>query len=123
MAQRLKPNSLSSRDWWKVLNSFMNTSSSSGIPPLQNPTDGTLVSEDIQTATLFKDFFVHQIYLDDSNERLPVLLRDRNQPVLDSIYISPSDVKDVINVLPLGGPDEINNKILIESSDAISKLL
>ena len=126
MAQRLKSNSLSSRDWWKVLKSFINTSSSSGIPPLQNPIDGTLVSEDLQKATLLNDFFVQQTYLDDSNQGLPVLLRDPNQPVLDSIYISPSEVKDVINVLPLGkacGPDGINNKILIESSDVISKPL
>ncbi len=82
-----------------------------------------MLTDVVCKATLLNDYFRDQTLLDDS---LSPPLPDPpalQHPLLESIYISPNEVSDVLKTLSLGkasGPDGINNIILIELSDQLS---
>ena len=71
---------------------------------------------------MFNNFFTEQTLLDDSQANLPetMTIPDQN---LDSLSVTPDEVKQVLKSLPLGkgaGPDLINNRILKELSEPFS---
>ena len=71
MAEKLQSKSLSPKDWWSTLKSFIKPTFSSNIPPLE--ANGHIVTDDYEEANVFNTFFQKQTILDDSNAILPQL--------------------------------------------------
>ena len=116
LTNKLKTSSLSSRDYWKTLKSFIKPSNSVTTPPLLH--ENTYVADSDEKANLLNSYFVEQTVLDEHLANLPEP-DDINAPTLNNIVFSPTDVKDILYSLKLGkatGQDNINNRILKEAA-------
>ena len=116
LANKLKTSSLSSRDYWKTLKSFIKPSNSVTIPPLLH--ENTYVADSDEKANLLNSYFVEQTVLDEHLANLPEP-DDTNDPTLNNIVFSPTEVKDILYSLKLGkatGQDNINNRIVKEAA-------
>ena len=94
IADKLKSGSISSRDWWPTLKSFISPKSSSTIPPLEK--NGTVYVEEFEKAQLLNDFFTQQTHLDESNANLPNLAPFNGTSELDSIILNSIEVESVL---------------------------
>ncbi|MCG8048840.1 MAG: reverse transcriptase domain-containing protein [Candidatus Thiodiazotropha endolucinida] len=123
LALKLKSNTLTSKDYWKTLKSFIKPTQSSTIPPLYH--NSTYVSDSVEKADLLNNYFAQQTLLDDRFSILPDPM-DRYGPSLHNIQFTPSEVQGILKSLELGkstGPDNVNNKILKELATPLSKPL
>ena len=128
LASKLKSSNLSSKDWWRILKSFITSSSSSSIASLSNPLTGELVTDDISKSNIMNDFFVKQSDIDDSNQVLPPVTSNESQQILETIVIQllVLEVTDAIKSLVIGkasGPIGMNNRILVEVSSQLKSTL
>ena len=71
IAEKLKSDSLTSKDWWTTLKFFISPKASSTIPPLA--INGCIFNDDHDKARVLNEFFSSQSLLDDSNAVLPDL--------------------------------------------------
>ena len=69
IAEKLKSDSLTSKDWWTTLKFFITPKASSTIPPLA--INGCIFNDDHDMARVLTDIFSSQPFLDDSNAVLP----------------------------------------------------
>ena len=124
LSLRLRDNSLTSKDWWKVLKHFISTSNcQNSIPALIS--DNEYIYDDYNKANLLNTFFQQQTKLNDTNIEPPNTPNITNE-TLQSIVITPLEVETILKSLPLGkasGPDEINNRVLREAANELSILL
>ena len=121
LSDNLKTKSLSSRDWWKTLKSFIKSPDDNAIPPLIYNDEVYSCNKD--KANLLNNYFASQSNLHDDNAELPNLSINDEAPVLENISLHSHEVKDVLLSLKLGkssGPDGINNRVLKELSSQIS---
>ena len=120
LSNKLKSNTLSSKDWWSTLKSFITPSAKSSIPTLEK--DGHIYSDDTDKANLLNNFFRDQTLLDDSNAQLPNIDCNVNS-LLSKLVIIPAEVESVLKSLPLGKAvesDDINNHTLRELAHELS---
>ena len=113
IANKLKSETLSSKDWWTTLKSVISPNSKCSVPPLQ--TNGMTVSDELEKANVLNDFFRDQTLVDDTNVDLPVIDQYVVHSYFSSLQLTPSEVETVLKSLPIGkaaGPDGINNRIL-----------
>ena len=118
--------SFSSRDWWKVLKSFIKPSSSECLPPLYDTDNHTMVTDVNAKASLLNSFFVTQTRLNENDQALPTELLGNDQYSLTSVFIDSLEVRDVLINLNVGkapGPDGISNIILRESANQLANPL
>ena len=128
LANKLKDPNITSTDFWKVLKTFSNKSSTTNsIPPLKH--NDTYITDDTEKADLLNNFFQSQTFLNDANTALPPIDHNTIPSYLSSIHITQEDVSSVLKSLATGkatGPDKINSRILkeifIEISDPLSHL-
>ena len=71
IAEKLKSKSLSSKDWWSTLKTFISPNLNSAIPPIES--EGIIYTDDFEKANPFNNYFQGQRVLDDSNAVLPEL--------------------------------------------------
>ena len=93
----------------------------SSIPPLEK--DGIVYSDETEKANLLNDFFRDQTLINDKDAVLPDILPYTIHTPLQSIVLSPDEVKEVLKSLPVGkasGPDGISNRVLKELSTELS---
>ena len=124
LSDKLKSESLSSKQWWTVLKTFISQNNSSCIPPLEK--DGVIYSEETDKANLLNNFFREQTVLNDKDAVLPDIVQYTVQSQLQSLIFSPDEVKEIFVALPIGkatGPDEISNRVLNELSSELSSPL
>ena len=124
IADKLMSGSISSRDWWPTLKSFISPKSSSTIPPLEK--NGTIYVDEFEKAQLLNDFFTQQTHLDESNANLPNLVPFNGTSELDSIILNSIEVESVLKSLASGkasGPNGLNNRILKELSKELAQPL
>ena len=70
MANKLNNNyNITSRDWWKILKSFIVTSKNSSIPPMKN--NNEIYTDDKDKANLLNDYFKSQSCLNDNGKEPP----------------------------------------------------
>ena len=126
MANKLNTNVTSSRDWWKILKTFITTTKSSNIPPMEN--NNEIYTEDKDKAKLLNNYLKAQSSLNDDGKILPYVNKI-NANDLSVRITSPDEVKSVLETLKIGkasGPDYINNYMLkmcaAELSEPLSKL-
>lgn len=124
LSDKLKSGSLSSKDWWNTLKSFIKDQNSTNIPPIK--TDSDILSSNLDKANVLNEYFIKQTNLNDENVPLPDINIPRNIPVLQTIFLTPEEVEDALQTLKLGkssGPDGINNRVLKELSSELANPL
>ena len=121
LSSKLKSHKLCSKDWWSTLKYFINSNSSSTIPPLEH--NNSVFTEEIDKANVLNMFFKSQTILNDDGVVLPDIQAAQVDTELDRIILTPQEVQSVIEILPLGkasGPNGLNNRILRELSSQVS---
>ena len=120
-ANKLRSETLSSKDWWTTLKSVISPNSKCSVPPLQ--TNGMTVSDELEKAYVLNNFFRDQTLVDDTNVDLPVIDQYVVHSDFSSLQLTPSEVETVLKSLPIGkaaGPDGINKRILRELAVELS---
>ena len=87
LAEKLKSNSLSTKDWWSTLKTFITPNSNSSIPPLEY--DNTIYSDETDKANIFNNYFQSQTILDETNAVLPDLMPSVINSELNTIVLTP----------------------------------
>lgn len=100
LSDKLETDNLNSKDWWKILKSFIKPNVNSTIPPLSE--NGIVYSSDKNKADLLNEYFAGQSQLDDDRVNLPDQNINDNLPILQTIQITPAEVKDILQNLKLG---------------------
>ena len=121
IVNKLKSESLTSRDWWSTLKNIISGAHKASIPPLEN--DGTIFSDDLDKANILNNYFCDQTIIDDKDVELPLIYPYDVESNLSTITFTPADIESVLKVLPLGkatGPDSINNRVLRELATELS---
>ncbi|MCG8032214.1 MAG: endonuclease/exonuclease/phosphatase family protein [Candidatus Thiodiazotropha taylori] len=121
MADKLKSDSLSSKDWWATLKTFITPNFKSVMPPIE--AEGRIYTDDTDKATVLNTFFQGQSQLNDTNAFLPNLPEPSYHTNLSTITLTPPDVQSTMQSLKVGkasGPDGISNHILRELSNELS---
>ena len=121
LADKLKYENLSSRDWWPTLKYFISSGQKLTIPPLQS--NGDLIIDDTEKANLLNDYFRNQTLLNDRNVEVPVINDYPVTSYLDELYLNNDEERLVLKSLPIGkasGPDDINNRVLKELADQLA---
>ena len=124
IAEKLKSKSLSSKDWWSTLKTFISPNLNSAIPPIES--EGNIYTDDFEKANLFNNYFQGQTVLDDSNAVLPDLPEPSYLTSLSSIAFDPQEVEEILRTLKTdkaSGPDGLSNRILKELSHELSSPL
>ena len=124
IAEKLKSKSLSSKDWWSTLKTFISPNLNSAIPPIES--EGIIYTDDFEKANLFNNYFQGQTVLDDSNAILPELPEPSYLTSLSSIAFDPQAVEEILRTLKTdkaSGPDGLSNRILKELSHELSSPL
>ena len=121
LAEKLKSKSLSPKDWWATLKSFITPTFSSNLPPLES--NGHVVTDEYEKANAFNTFFQNQTILDDSNAILPELPPPSYNTQLNRITLTPLEVESILKTLKPGkasGPNGLSNRVLKELSNELS---
>ena len=120
-AAKLASNSLSTKDWWSTLKTFISPNKQKSIPPLEH--NDTIYSSEHDKANLLNSFFQSQSDLDDRNAPLPAILPTKIESELSSIVLTADEVESILKILPVGkatGPNGLSNRILRELSRELS---
>ena len=120
-SDKLNSDSLSSKQWWSLLKSFISPSSQSSSPPLEK--DNLVFVEDEKKANILNDFFRDQTLLNDHDAVLPEIAPYLVERCLRSLVFSLDEVKLILKSLPVGKasvPDGISNRILSVLADELS---
>ena len=124
MATRLKSDSLSPKQWWKLLKYFIAPNSKSFIPPLE--TNEKTYAVECENAIILNDFFKDQTLLDERNAEIPDIHSYPVDSPLSNIVLTSEEVESVLKSLPVGKavrPDAVSNCVLKELSREISPAL
>ena len=112
-AEQLKSKSLSSKDWWSTLKTFISPNNNSAIPPIEP--DGIVYTNDFEKANLFDNFFQGQTIFEDSNAVLPELPEPSYLTSLSSIAFDPQEFEAILKTLKTdkaSGNGGLSNRIL-----------
>ena len=114
------------KKWWSLLKSvYKNNDIADTIPPIEK--NGETVTDDMEKAKVFNDFFLSASQVDDSNARVPEgnrIFDDGNR--LSYIDITLNDVIDQVKCLDTSksyGPDGISPVLIKEGGEIISMVL
>ena len=121
LANKLKSNTLSSKQWWSLLKSFISPNNQSSCPPLEK--GGLVYSDEKEKANVLNDFFRDQTLLDDQNAEIPEVVPYPVLHNLDFISLTPDEVNSILKSLPIGkatGPDGVSNRILSALANELS---
>ena len=126
IANKLKSNTLSSRNWWSILKSFISPNSKTSIPPLDH--NGKLYTEEQEKANLLNEFFCEQTVLNDQNAVLPntCITPYTVASRFSDFVLTPDGVESLLKFLVDGkasGPNGLNNKVLMVLASEISEPL
>ena len=122
IVEKLRSNTLSTKDWWSILKTFIIPCTKSSIPPLEFNND--IYTDESDKANILNTFFHSQTVLNEMNAALPNL---PDNPLLnshlDNITLSELEVESVIKTLVIGkasGPNGLSNRILRELSSELA---
>ena len=121
LSDKLKSHKLCSKDWWSTMKHFINSNSTSTIPPLEH--DDSIYTDDIDKANALNTFFQSQTILNEDGAILPDIQPAQVDTNLDKIVLTQQEVQSVLEILPLGkatGPNGLSNRILRELSSQVS---
>ena len=110
------------KTFWGLVKKLTSRSNFSTIPPLIDPDTDEIVIDDGQKCNLLNKYFSSISSIDDTNHVIPDFPR-RSVNTIDSIDITRSDVKDILQTLILGkatGHDGVSHHMLKYTADSIS---
>lgn len=122
ISNKLKSNNVTSRAQWTVLKKGISPTSTSTIPPLES--DGSIITEVLDTAYIFNHFFQSQTFFNEQNATLEDLIPYDTNSNLNSINLTAIDIHSILRQLPLGkatGPNGLSNRILKDSATDLSE--
>ena len=96
LSSKLKSHKLCSKDWWSTLKYFINSNSSSTIPPLE--LNNSVFTEEIDKASVLNMFFKSQTILNEDGVVLPDIQAAQVDTELDRIILTPQEVQPVIEI-------------------------
>ena len=121
IAERLKSKTLSAKDWWSTLKTFIVPNSKSSIPPFEF--NGSGITNERDKANVLNNYFQSQTFLNGQYAVLQDLPRSSVESQLQSIVITPPEVELVLETLSIGkasGPTGLNNRIIRALSHELS---
>ena len=121
IAAKLTSQTLSSKDWWSTLKTFITPNYKTAIPPLEFNNDIHMDEND--KANVLNSFFQSHTNLNEQNAVIPDLPAATVITPLNSITLSPLEVESVLKSLPIAkasGPDGLSNRVLRELSKELS---
>ena len=121
LADRLKSSTLSTKDWWSTLKSFINSNSNSSIPPLEY--GNKIYTNESDKANIFNKYFQSQTILDETNAVPPDIAPPDLNSELNNIVLTPLEVESVLKTLTVGkasGPNGPSNRVLKDLSVQLS---
>ena len=121
IAVKLISKSLSSKDWWSTLKSFITTTNKTCIPSIEY--NDIIFSSEHDKANILNNFFESQSLLNDQDAPLPAILPTMVKSELKSIALTTYEVEFVLKIVPVGkasGPNGLSNRILRELSHGLS---
>ena len=117
LAEKLKSESLTTKDWWSTLKHFISPNIKTTIPPLEF--DNYIYTDEHDKANILNNFFRNQTILDETDATLPDQVPHVERPQLSSIVLSPVEVESILKTLTVGkasGPNALNNRVIRENS-------
>ena len=121
IAAKRTSETLSSKDWWSTLKTFIAPNYKTSIPPLEF-NDDTYIEEN-DKANVWNNFFQSHTVLNEQNAVIPVLPAATVNTPLSTIVLTPLEVESVLKSLPVAkasGPDGLSNRVLRELSKELS---
>ena len=121
LSDKLKSHKLCSKDWWSTIKHFINSNSTSNIPPLEY--NNNVVSEDLAKANVLNTFFQSQTIMNENGVILPDIQPAQVDTELDKLVLTQQEVQSALEIIPLGkasGPNGLSNRILRELSAQVS---
>ena len=118
---KLTSKTLSTKDWWSTLKSFITPNCKSSLPPMEH--NNKLYSDEHDKANILNNYFQSQSFLNDKDVHLPAILPTSVTSDLNSIILTTDEVESVLKILPVGkatGPNGLSNRILRELSQELS---
>lgn len=112
---------ISSKKWWSIAKHFYSDKASS-IPTITE--NQVPVSDSLEKANLFNEYFASQMFVDDSNAVLPPMSYLQSFKTLSVIVTSENELNDLINLLDVAkacGYDGVSNRIIKICSNGILK--
>ena len=94
IANKLKYDTLSSKDWWSTIKTVISPNSSNSLPPLDK--HGQKITDDLEKANTLNDYFRDQTLINDFNVEVPPgVIHFNVVHELRSLILTPAD-KEVI---------------------------
>ncbi|MES9994044.1 MAG: reverse transcriptase family protein [Candidatus Thiodiazotropha sp.] len=121
LVNKLKSNTLTAKDWWSTLKTFISPDIKSAIPPLEH--ENHIHTDEHDKANILNNFFQSQTILDENNATLPNNAPSVVRSQLNSIALSPLEVESALKTLTVGkasGPNALSNRILREVASELS---
>ena len=121
LAAKLTSKTLSSKDWWATLKTFIAPNYKTTIPPLEF--NDVVYTEETEKANVLNNFFKSHTILNEQNVPIPNLSPATVHIPLNSIVLSPLEVESVLKTLPAAkasGPNGLSNRLLRELSKEFS---
>ena len=122
IADKLLSTTLSVKDWWSTLKTFIIPITKSSIPPLE--VNNNIYTAECDKANILNTFFESQTVLNEQNATLPDLPDiNRLNSHLESIVHTRIEVESALKSLAVGkasGPNGLSNRILRELSKELS---
>ena len=100
LTAKLTSKTLSTKDWWSTLKSFITPNCKSSLPPVEH--NNKLYSDEHDKANILNDYFQSQSFLNDKDVHLPAILPTSVTSDLNSIFLTTDEVESVLKMLPLG---------------------
>ena len=96
IADKLKSDSsISSKDWWKTLKTFVSSHEKASVPPLK--ANDIINAEDKDKVNLFNSYFKTQSDLNDSNKTVPQISRLMTKPA--KWHVRPAKTRISLGIL------------------------
>ena len=118
--EKLADPSTSHKTYWKILNGFLNKCKIPRIPPLF--VNNTFVTESVEKATIFNNYFAEQCTPFQTGSTLPPLIFNTNNRLSD-IDVTAEEILGIIKVLQIKkahGPDDISVSMIKLCGEGLS---
>ena len=121
LSDKLKSHKLCSKDLWSTIKHFIDSNSTSNIPPLEY--NNNVVSEDLAKANVLNTFFQSQTILNENGVILPDIQPVQVDTELDKLVLTQQEVQSALEIIPLGKASGPNGQVTVYCVSCLLKFL